>query len=177
LVDKYGCDSFLILTLINQPTIDTSVLVGSEILIATASNSTFQWYDCVNQSIVQGATNDTLFPPESGYYSVIVTSQPEMCKDTSECKFIFTTGISSPDELGFTQVYPNPIQKELFIKFMNFKKEAAIKIYKLDGKMVHSESLRNVKSAKIEVGGLNPGLYILEIISDHKSWHQKIIKE
>jgi hypothetical protein len=173
-----SCDTVYTLTLSSAVIpIDTSVSVGNEMLIAHATNSTFKWYDCVSQSLVQGATNDTLLPPQSGYYAAIITTLPELCSDTSACKFIFTTGINSVDELKQTQLFPNPVHDELKIQFSKIIKSGTIKILDLNGAEIMNQSFNNKQFVQFSTKNLATGIYVVEVQSGNSVWHQKMMKQ
>ncbi|MEY4877419.1 MAG: hypothetical protein RL708_2569 [Bacteroidota bacterium] len=172
-----SCDTVYTLTLSAAVIpVDTSVSVGNEMLIAHATNSTFKWYDCVSQSLVPGATNDTLLPPQSGYYAAIITTLPELCSDTSACKFIFTTGINNVDELKQTQLFPNPVHDELKIQFSKTIKSGTIKILDLNGAELMNQSFNNKQFVQFSTKNLVPAIYVVEVQSGNSVWHQKMVK-
>ncbi len=82
------CDSIVVLNL-NVPPINTQVCSMQNMLFSDETNATFQWYNCDNSSIVNGATSNNYFPDNSSY-SLIVTKNG--CSDTSECIQLYSRG-------------------------------------------------------------------------------------
>jgi Fe-S-cluster-containing hydrogenase component 2 len=76
-IDTSECISFC-LTDIN--TVVTDNTIHSE---ADVGSSTFQWIDCISNSVIDGETGPTYTPTTSGDYAVIVTQGS--CVDTSDC--------------------------------------------------------------------------------------------
>ncbi len=58
-------------------------LIGSDTLVASPSNATYQWWDCTSGIPISGATNQSFIPIFTGNYAVIVTDSS--CSDTSTC--------------------------------------------------------------------------------------------
>jgi hypothetical protein len=173
-----SCDTVYTLTLSTAVIpVDTSVTVSNEMLIAHATNATFQWYDCAVHNLIQGAVDDTLLPFESGYYSVIVTTQPEHCIDTSACKFIFVSGINAVDELQKTKLYPNPINNELHIQFSKNITNGTIKLFAINGSEVMTQLINNQSQTIISTKNIANGIYWVEVISGNSVWHQKVVKQ
>src|SRR5690606_4489817 len=85
-----GCDSTVTIDItINTP--DISVTQNESTLTA-APGMTYQWMDCNNgHSPVDGATDQSFTPDESGIYAVVVTGMD--CSDTSDCYPVTIVGV------------------------------------------------------------------------------------
>lgn len=117
-----GCDSIITINLTIESA-DVNVSMIGDTLMATATNSTFQWIDCSNSMPISGATNATFIADTSGTYAVEVTTNLGNCVNASPC-FIIT--ISNTDKVDFSnefKFYPNPttdiLQIETTQNFIN----------------------------------------------------------
>ena len=73
------------------------------------------------------------------------------------------------------KIYPNPVNKDLFLKFPNNIDELKVKIFDILGKLVVNISLSS-KSNKIDLTALNKGVYILKIEVQNNPKSFKLIK-
>ncbi|WP_299245141.1 S8 family serine peptidase [uncultured Aquimarina sp.] len=81
----------------------------------------------------------------------------------------------SVDE-NFTEsfkVYPNPVRDRLFFD-LTTKEALEVRIFTMEGKMVKSETLKNLNS--ISLSNLSKGLYLVELISGASRYTLKISK-
>ena len=70
------------------------------------------------------------------------------------------------------QIYPNPVYSEFFIETSN--QDNVISIYSLQGLLVKRLITYSTVS-RLDVYGLSPGIYLLELLHDNRRRHQKII--
>lgn len=113
-----GGDSIVTVELtINDVNTDVEHTITTNLLRAEASNSTFQWIDCADQSILPGETNAEFNPAGNGSYAVIVTSASN-CVDTSACFAIHSIGVNE-NQIESYDVYPNPSTGVLHIKTLD----------------------------------------------------------
>jgi hypothetical protein len=86
---------------------DTTVTGINNTLLANLAGASYQWYDCINNSILSNETSQQFIAGADGVYSVIITSNN--CTDTSACYAIQLMGIQSNEknESSF-YAYPNP---------------------------------------------------------------------
>lgn len=109
-----GSDSIFTIDLtINNVDISVSQSSTNNQLTAEADNSSFQWINCSDNSLITGEISSVFEPSESGSYAVIVTSINN-CIDTSMCFNINTIGIDEDEILDYS-VYPNPSNEVVFI--------------------------------------------------------------
>lgn len=71
------------------------------------------------------------------------------------------------------RVYPNPASEQLNIE-LSHQGNAQMHFYNMNGQKVHSISLNNENSV-VNINGLEPGLYILELVSGNKVSREKIM--
>jgi pectate lyase len=88
-------------------------------------------------------------------------------------KTVFNTlGLSQNQETPKLTLYPNPVAKNLHLSSYNHKIEN-IMIYNLAGSLVKSIS---DNTENIDVSNLNPGSYLVKVVTDQGSFTHKIIK-
>lgn len=87
--DTSACYSVTICTL------DTTVTItqGGDSLIANQQTGSYQWIDCINNVIIQGATNPVFVPTQSGSYQVVL--QDGICIGTSACLQVTVCNLDS----------------------------------------------------------------------------------
>ena len=154
----YGCDSILKLTLIVNPINVDIVLTNNTTLNATAGMQSYQWIDCVTNSIIPGENESTFDFGSNGNYAVIVSNN--QCTDTSSCYLIDFAGITGDTKINFN-VYPNPFNNQLTV---DFDGELDYEIVDMFGKIICSGTIKDSKI--IHVPELASGLYMM------KAWTQ-----
>jgi len=92
-------------------------------------------------------------------------------KDAWVLKVSGTTGISE-NEFSEINIYPNPAVNELIIETQI---NSLINIRDITGKIIFSEQISS-NSNKIDVTGINPGLYTIEIITEKGKRISRFIK-
>lgn len=156
--------------------IDTTLTdnVGSLTSNATGSNYTYQWIDCPTGTLLPGQTNSTITPMGSGEYGVIITDTTSGCSDTSECIMVIVGSVNDPN-FENVQVYPNPANDILSVELNENVSNASYSIYSIDGSLVTQASFRNNK--QIDLIGIEPGVYTIQIVSDDKTYMSRFVKQ
>ena len=173
-----SCDSIFTITINQLGTVDTAVLQQNNLLIAHATNCHYQWFDCAGQTIIAGATFDTLAPTIAGYYAVIVATIPDNCVDTSACHFVYVTGIENLQNKNLQiKLFPNPTDGLLQIEFEKPLKEATIKVLNDKGEIMRTINIKNTKKSTIDLSAFASGIYMFEIIADEAVGYYKVVKE
>jgi hypothetical protein len=72
--------------------------------------------------------------------------------------------------------YPNPVQNILNIETQNSAKIQNINVYNLLGQKIISRNLNSESIVTVDMSHLQPGTYMLEIISNTAKTTTKIIK-
>lgn len=106
-----GCDSVVTMNLTINPIPDNSI-TSSGATFTAASNATYQWINCSNNSAIQGAQNQTFTATQNGSYAVIVSNGT--CSDTSSCITLSDLGLENNDPRLVT-IAPNPVKDLLLI--------------------------------------------------------------
>ncbi len=167
-----GCDS-IIYTNLTVTSVDTSVYISGNILIANANNASYQWIDCQNNTSINGQTLKTFTPTITGNYAVEVTQNS--CKDTSNCHNILLDGINNFNALDGFVMFPNPTKSFTNISFDILQPEVHIIISSMEGKEIQQYSFFNSMSIKLNTKTLSSGLYLVHIISGNKVGVKKLI--
>ncbi|MFK8037074.1 MAG: T9SS type A sorting domain-containing protein [Crocinitomicaceae bacterium] len=97
-----GCDSVFAVS-ISEITIDTSLSTQPLVLTSNHISGSYQWIDCLNNSLLVGETNQSFAPIANGIYAVVITDNG--CSDTSTCYVISSISIIFPTAIVS---YPNP---------------------------------------------------------------------
>lgn len=130
-----------------------SVVVNGTTLTASYGNVNYQWFNCITNVPVDGATSASFTPEVTGAYYCIASN--EQCSTTSECYDILITGITEHDE-NMLRVYPNPAQE-----FIRVDAVAAdtYTVYDVDGRIVMQT--RIYPGQNIDISNLAQGCYRL----------------
>ena len=145
--------------------IDTSVTVEGNTIISQADTlaSTFQWFDCSDESLLQGETSYTLTPTEDGIYAVII--RQGACSESTECVEFMIVG-TEEIPAAFLEVYPNPVQDILYVRHLDH--DYLYNITTQEGALLKSGRL-SVTDSKLSVQDLPAGVYYLSL-QDPKTW-------
>ena len=153
----YGCDS-IVVTNISVTSADLTVTDTQGIITANQAGATYQWYiGCDNVSTmtaIEGATEQTYQPTQSGYYSVMITYKG--CEFMSDC---IQETITSIEQMRIS-IFPNPVKNILQITNLQ-NTDAQYEILDLTGKQTANGNL--LKNQSIDVSALPRGVYILKI--------------
>ncbi len=161
-----GCDSTVYLQA-NQLDVDTSVTVSPDgaTLAATATGTSFLWFDCNTGAVIFADTLPVFTPDTNGLYKVIIVDK-NGCQDTSSCISVSTIGLENQFSIPSVSVYPNPVKKELWIKTSIPEKATEVQVYSTDGRQLLSRSYSSGNDLRLELGFLKKGIYILHIRQD-----------
>ena len=169
----YDCDSIYQLTL-SQVEIDTSVYIFGDSLIAVFDTlATYQWLNCPDFDIINGAIESTYLASNSGSYAVQIVK--EGCVDTTSCYNLVHSATFDYEKEIDVLVYPNPVYKDLLtIKLNNYSKLYSLKIKDLRGREVLQKN-DIIGISMIDVNRLDAGVYIMKLDVGGVSLHKKIV--
>lgn len=173
LSNQFGCDSLVVqdLTVI---AVDTSVVRSGRTLKAQAQNASFQWINCATDSVIIGATADSLIAPSGSgvdqFFAVIVNQNG--CSDTSFC-FRFESDLGLSESLiNQVTVYPNPGSE------LNFKTPAGLRVSELEIQDLQGRSIGLYQNPQQLKPQLPAGIYVLiGTLSDGQGFRQIWISE
>jgi ELWxxDGT repeat protein len=169
-----GCDSMITLklTLIEA---DTTISISDNLLTSSATNAQYQWIDCENNyTLLQGQTNRSYEATASGSYAVIISQ--DNCPDTSRCISVHITEIPENEKDQGVSIYPNPVKEELMIDLHQNIKSGIVEITDIHGVLVLRDQGKINQSLKIDVSGLQPGVYIVRVVSENGVSSVRMIK-
>ena len=159
-----------------QPNIDLSVSVNGDTLTSNDNNSpTYQWMDCVNNTILVGETNQSFIAQQNGEYAVILTGDYD-CADTSNCVTLTNVGLNDDIiNVGFVNLYPNPNNGSFKINMPNVNSSYAVFIYNPLGQVVYTATI-NSNQQNIQTH-LSKGFYEVKIVMGNQVLVKKMIVE
>lgn len=159
-------------TLNNLPQINVNVFSSDAFITAVASGYNYQWFNCDNQSIISGETNQSYTAITNGNYAVIVESGS--CTDTSECVSITGLGIGNNIKLSNTMPYPNPTTG--FISIDLLKSDIYnVSIYNSFGQEL---SKIQVNSNKLDLNiNTTVGIYFIKVCNNYSCQSFSVLKE
>jgi hypothetical protein len=161
LTNSQFCDSIIKIDL-SITRLDTSVTLNSNILIANATNATYQWLRC-GVGLISGANQKSYIPSVSGEYAVVVNQQN--CIDTSACYLVAVTGIQNTFAYENVLVYPNPTSGLLNVEMRNSVQDYDIKLFAVDGKSIEIDFSKKEQAIQMDLSGLKSGIYFLQILN------------
>ena len=161
---------------VNVNSVNTSVSQSGNILSANISGATYQWINCINNTIILGQISQTFNAPAIGNYAVIITQNG--CSDTSSCYNINTVEISENSFSIFTKIYPNPStgKIQIIIDDLKFIKNSSIEIFNMQGIIIYQSEIINTKF-DIDLINQTKGFYFVKISAAEKIFTRKILIE
>ena len=121
--------------------------------------------------MIPGETNSSFTPTTSGNYAVIITEGS--CSKTSVCVTVSTLGINELTTQK-ANIYPNPVQNELFVEVKN-EQITKIDIIDFSGKVL--KSIANSTTKSIDVSELKQGIYVLKVSTETGVSTNRFIKK
>jgi len=171
------CDSIVYTNLNVIPPIDISVDVNDNNIKSNQQNAFYQWIDCDNnfQNVTNTLSNQRdIDIIESGNYAVIINLNS--CIDTSACVLVEYVGLENQKLVNEAiKIYPNPTKETLTITNLN-STVVEIQIIDISGKIVHQTTPNN-QQININVSNLEPGLYLVRMITNNQIINRPFIKE
>lgn len=171
LVNAAGCDSLVELTL-SMDSVNVGISASGVFLSADLAGATYQWYNCISQTIVPGATTQLWVATGNGFYAVIVDDGT--CVDTSTC--VQVQGVGLDENSSKAILYPNPSGGNFSLQFYtSFSGE--MRILNLLGQVVYSTAMLNEDKAQFNLR-LPSGIYWMECESTTgQKWIEKLVIE
>ncbi|MBK7885972.1 MAG: T9SS type A sorting domain-containing protein [Bacteroidetes bacterium] len=179
LITSFGCDSIIKLHLTVSSIINT-VSQSSSLLQTTANGSSYQWIDCGNNTVINGATNSTFQPTQSGSYAVAVTYGN--CIDTSACYTFSTVGLPSSitADVIFQTRYLSSSENILLHAEKLRGTNGQLRLMDLSGRIIYQQPTHEITSGKLNLEipakGMNAGIYIVNLITEKDNISGKVIK-
>lgn len=109
------CSATSAIETITITTVNTSVSIYDNILLANASDVSYQWFTCSGfYDPIDSATNQLFTAVENESYAVQITHNG--CSEFSECITVTTVNTRSLDNSADLTVYPNPTSNFLTVR-------------------------------------------------------------
>jgi len=149
---------------------NTPVIVAKNglLLIQTGTNAT--WY--LDGNVISGATQDTITPIKSGFYTVKATDR-NGCEATSDGYPLTITAIDDEiiSETISAKIFPNPASDKIRVEYRtpDHPKNVQADIINIFGITLTSKNLvksNGVYTADFDVSKQNQGKFFVKIISD-----------
>jgi hypothetical protein len=142
--------------------IDTTIITLSDTLHSNQLNaSSYQWIDCMNNTIFQGDTNSWFVPSFAGNYAVIV--QVGSCIDTSVC---VPTIISGIQENGNSSNYTISHNSKGIIRINSrISNNHKVELYTMTGSLIGINNYSGIGTFEMRVPE-QTGVYLLRLINN-----------
>ena len=148
-------------------------LVDVNTASADAAGLSYQWINCSDNSVINGATDQGFTAEFTADYAVIITDGA--CSDTSNCvNLLGTNGLNENTLLNEVSVYPNPVQDYLTVKNTSNELISFI-VVDINGKEVSSPT-SVLTSEIISTSTWNKGVYFVKFTSESGEAVLRIVK-
>jgi hypothetical protein len=166
------CDS-IVSHLITIKRIDIKIIRNNNLLQAQNLNANnYQWYDCYNESIINGETNPTFKINNAGSFALIISENG--CIDTSQCFFPMNVSHSNIYSLDY-KINPIPTKnKKTSILFSENINQIELQLFDLQGNFLQKLIKKNVSEIELDLN-YTEGTYFLKSISEKGIYFDKII--
>ncbi|MFI5221617.1 MAG: aryl-sulfate sulfotransferase, partial [Bacteroidia bacterium] len=163
-------------SVLGQPTIYSPYEIHTYSVPYSNAN-TYSW-NVLNGNVISGFNSNAASvewgTKDTGSLTSIITNNYGCSKQSTLTVLMKkATGLSSLSASQNLKVYPNPTTDELNIELQG---EFEYKMYDVAGRLVSSSFAPVQNSMTLATGNINPGYYLLDIISKGKSERIKIIK-
>ena len=170
ITNTFGCDTINNISVTTRNIVAT-INVLQTILYTNYVGGKYQWFECVAQQIIPGATNSQYSVLQNGTYAVIVSDYG--CVDTSECVTIIIGGISY-EKLNDISIYPNPSNGLIFI-YSPTKVNADIKLTSTLGEVVYHSNTVLIDIQPFVFPEHCNGIYFLKLITEKGTLLKRIV--
>jgi len=174
LTTALGCDSLLTINL-TIDTLNVAIALNNNVFSAfnIPQTAQLQWINCIDNTAISGATNQSYTATASGSYAVVVNNT--FCSDTSQCLNVTITGLDASISENSISIFPNPTNNILTIEFNAAVNETinSLTIYNMLGQVELIESNGKVE---VDVSTLQAGVYFIKINTNKDDWNGKFIK-
>jgi hypothetical protein len=143
--------------------------------LSVATVGTYQWINCDGNTEIEGATESSFTPEETGEYAVTVTDG--ICTETSECVYVEVVDFLKNNTGTDIQIYPNPVEDLLILDLGVVNTNITLAIVNIGGQVVYQEEYEIMDKIEIDAHTLHEGIYLLNLSSDQQSGIVRFIKE
>ncbi len=167
-------------TKINIPAISKPVITQSGDSLVSSNANIYQWY--MNDSLIQGATNQSYKPLRNAIYKVATFTGD--CQNVSDNKLILVTDLAEASakeiqlKINSDDYVENLIRgNSFYIQFSNIQTQnISLEIMNSMGnKVFQKENLINQRTPQhVTIESLNSGIYFVKIYANNKVYVQRV---
>lgn len=168
IVGANGCDSLINQTTVTVQSVDASVQLLGNTLLANPINDSYQWIFCEDSSAIIGATADNFLVTSSGSFALITSKN--VCFKTSDCTNVQLVGSEELAKTGWS-IYPNPASNSLNVIGKGISR---IDVYSLDGQQLMSVRLP-FENQVIDINHITSGAYLVNMYAESQSTTLKLV--
>lgn len=152
------------------PVPQISFETSTQTVSTTSTNvSVFNWF--VDGVLSEQLNSNSFIAPQTADYQLNV-EYANGCDATSEPLQVIVTGIQEAVNASI-QLYPNPFSDRIQLTSKN-QRTVAIELLSSEGKLLFSANFNGYKT--IDTTILSPGLYLLRVTQEGKSFTYKLVK-
>ena len=164
--NRCGMDTSI--AILNVNVVDTAVSVSNGTITANLEGEEYQWINADNKTIIDGATERSFTPTQTGNYAVVLNEyygKGKFCTDTSGVRYVqvMLTGLETKSLTNFN-IYPNPAFDNVTITLTE-SVSGTVSIIDLNGNILNTKSISG-NVASISTADLASGVYVVRINSD-----------
>lgn len=142
-------------------------------VLHSSSGPNYQWY--LDGQIIDGATEQTYEPTESGLYTVRVSGGGSGCAPLS-APFFFTITSTEEPWAARIRIAPNPATESLEISNLPDGLRE-LELFDATGKLIRRLTANGDRDMQVDVAGLAPGIYVLRWNSRGGAMHARFVKQ
>ena len=147
------------------------VFVSSNSLSVDPIFEDYQWYDCITNEPILGATNSAFFPGVSGEYYVSLTSD-NACTHVSDCYTLNILGIDRILDLSF-ELVPNPANESVTLNYTGNSSNYLASLYDVSGRSLASFNCQKGENKSILLSNFSNGFYWVVLSDDNSTVARK----
>lgn len=155
--------------------IDTMLVQNGDTLSVKTNGGSYRWLNCDNNTIMPGDTLGLLTVKKNGSYAAIIKIGD--CIDTTNCYAVVPSNVKDMSTSAAMQVYPNPANGVLNIRFDKQVADITITVKDLYGRVIITFDKQAAGDhTSIDITTLAVGLYMLEVKGDGIPYQGKFLK-
>ncbi|KIA95264.1 hypothetical protein OA88_21905, partial [Flavobacterium sp. JRM] len=172
--DENGCFKDQSFTIIEPVAHNLAVTFGgNNVLSASQSGATYQWYQCSDNSPIPGEIGQSFAPIANGSYKVAITLNG--CTVSSQCVVVSTLATPEFEKKAQFIMYPNPSKGVVNI---NTDHDSDLNIVNQWGQTIKKVKVSADTTNSINIESLTDGIYfICEVNGNKVITHKLILKK
>jgi hypothetical protein len=170
ILNTNGCDSIISIHLAIKR-VNTNIVETNWGLMVAFSGGEYKWFECGNNTLLDGQSDQSLATNIPGTYAAIITDHG--CADTSACFTILPTDIAD-EPISKVKLYPNPTHGIFSIDLGKEYPKTLVTISNPGGKKILQKEFYNTDKIKISEA-LSPGLYFVTVNTGDREVFLKLV--